>query len=671
MRIGSNNNLFAQRQLRQTGLALSRALERLSSGQRITRAADDPAGLAVSSGLTSQVRSLSRISESLSNTRGWLSTADGALATQREIVQRMRELALQASNGTYSDSKRQLMQTELNELYAEFNRVTSSTQFNGVKLLAGGSSASIQVGSQKGQSIEFDLPNLQASEVFVEEEEVNVIAHELEFEAVTGPTLSGVMAVGDTNGNGLSDIISVKAGSTTMSLRLNEGGGAFSDAIDIDMGFDGATAFHQVYTAELVDYDGNGNLDLITFAQTRRYSFDTGYVTRLEVFLNRGNGDGTFQTAERKQIAFKQDGAAYNYFTGTRKMAVGDINGDGIKDVVLQERNEGVAGQNQNGLRIFNGTNTSSLFQEPSISAFGDSFWSGTFTDFILANTQGNGRSSLVVGTTGDTLVRDGLEDGVISSTVLSAGGLRSSRLAAYDFDGDGKETIVSVSQTLFQFRIHADPAGSTPALEETLGLAYSPTAFAMGDLNGDGKFELILTGSGSQAQVYNRRAGNFDLAASVVVGLSNQQVITGRFNDDEYLDFIVRPNNNITSIQLTQTPEVAASWINTISAVDKLKVGTQEEAQELLAILDTAQEKILGASSEIGALQNRLEVAYSVLQKSNESLQSARSQILDTDYANDTADVTSLTILQQAQVAVTAQSNFSLQAVLALLVDR
>ena len=158
LRISTNIlSLMTQRSLNTTTKALGRALEQLASGKRINHAGDDPAGLAISSGLEAQVRGITQAARNMNDALGFLNTAEGALATQTDLVQRMRELAMQAANGTLSDKDRGYLNNEVQQLLAEFQRVTTTTNFNGVKLLDGTfATTTLQVGAKAGEEISYD-----------------------------------------------------------------------------------------------------------------------------------------------------------------------------------------------------------------------------------------------------------------------------------------------------------------------------------------------------------------------------------------------------------------------------------------------------------------------------------------------------------------------------------
>jgi flagellin len=129
--------LFAQRQLKFNNFEVTRDMEKLSSGYRINRAADDASGLAVSEKMRSQIRGLLRAEKNSQDAISLIQTAEGYLQESQDILQRVRELALQSSNGVYSMEDRLQVQVEISQLVDEINRVASHAQFNGMNLLTG------------------------------------------------------------------------------------------------------------------------------------------------------------------------------------------------------------------------------------------------------------------------------------------------------------------------------------------------------------------------------------------------------------------------------------------------------------------------------------------------------------------------------------------------------
>jgi flagellin len=135
-----NHNLsamYSERQLRGTNLETSKNMEKLSSGMRINRAGDDASGLAVSEKMRSQIRGLMKASENASNGISFIQTTEGYLQETQDIIQRIRELAVQSSNGIYTAEDRMQIQVEISQLVDEIDRIASHAQFNGLNILTG------------------------------------------------------------------------------------------------------------------------------------------------------------------------------------------------------------------------------------------------------------------------------------------------------------------------------------------------------------------------------------------------------------------------------------------------------------------------------------------------------------------------------------------------------
>ena len=158
------HNLQAANTNRQLGITTSaqaKSTEKLSSGYKINRAADDAAGLSISEKMRSQIRGLNKASANAQDGVSLVQTAEGALNETHSILQRMNELSTQAANGTNTSVDRSAIRAELDQLTSEIDRIQSTTQFNTMNLLDGHFSAKakmkLQVGALSGQSIEFTI----------------------------------------------------------------------------------------------------------------------------------------------------------------------------------------------------------------------------------------------------------------------------------------------------------------------------------------------------------------------------------------------------------------------------------------------------------------------------------------------------------------------------------
>ncbi len=129
--------IFAQNQLKFNNFAVDRDMEKLSSGRRINRAGDDASGLAVSEKMRSQIRGLQRAEQNAEDGISFIQTTEGYLQETEDILQRIRELAIQSSNGIYSTEDRMQIQVEVSQLVDEINRIASHAQFNGMNVMTG------------------------------------------------------------------------------------------------------------------------------------------------------------------------------------------------------------------------------------------------------------------------------------------------------------------------------------------------------------------------------------------------------------------------------------------------------------------------------------------------------------------------------------------------------
>ncbi len=169
------NNVEAQnahRQLSSTNMKMTSSMERLASGLRINRAADDAAGLAVSEEMRTQIRGMRVASRNALDGVSLVQVADGALGGVSDMLQRVRDLAVQAANGTYTDLQRNNLDREVQSIVAEIGRVASDTEFNGIKILSGSvataaCAVTLQVGANGAQVIAFTITTMSAADLGV------------------------------------------------------------------------------------------------------------------------------------------------------------------------------------------------------------------------------------------------------------------------------------------------------------------------------------------------------------------------------------------------------------------------------------------------------------------------------------------------------------------------
>ena len=201
--IGSLN---AQRSLAESGRELATAMERLSSGKKINSAADDAAGFAIAERMTAQVRGLNMATKNANDGLAMLSTIENATNDVTDMLQRVRELAVQAANDTNSVTDRGYLQKEVNSLLDEINRVSSQTVYNNQEVLDGSQAGTLQVGTDAGQTISFTIDSIDTDTLG------------LTSGAFTAATASAAATVGAASASGSNTISVLTASGAAAAL---------------------------------------------------------------------------------------------------------------------------------------------------------------------------------------------------------------------------------------------------------------------------------------------------------------------------------------------------------------------------------------------------------------------------------------------------------------------
>ncbi|MEN8189425.1 MAG: flagellin [Thermodesulfobacteriota bacterium] len=311
-------SLNAQRNLGKSQGALAKSMTRLSSGLRINSAKDDAAGLAISDRMTSQIRGLNQAVRNANDGISLAQTAEGAMQESTNILQRMRELAVQSANDTNTSSDRSSLQAEVNQLISELDRIATTTSFNGQRLLDGTFSGAVfQVGYNAGETIEFGIASAKSSSV-------GSIAEG------TGTTVADATAADITIalGGGVAQSVSSSADYVT-SVSGQDAVSAFAKTAAInDAGIAGLTATAETSVVSTVgtiggtaldtyDLDINGvsiysGVDVaggLTNAELRdainANSADTGVIASLS------GGDMTLTAADGRNITVTEAGTGF------------------------------------------------------------------------------------------------------------------------------------------------------------------------------------------------------------------------------------------------------------------------------------------------------------------------------------------------------------------------
>ena len=490
--LGSNiAALRGIRELDRTSNRLGVTFERLSSGQRINRASDDAAGLAISESLAKDVRVFSQGVRNFNDGLSALAIADSALGQLTTVVTRLQELAEQSANGTYSNEQRQALNTEAQALSEEYTRIIETTEFNSLKLF-GGETEEIRLqggfGVEGSLAIRIGIQSNQISATMVRGTGSFLAATRFDMEEAGTDGGSYSVAVGDLNGDGKLDLVTVgrvdEQGHAT--VRLGDGTGSFGNATT----YAAETGSTQGTSNEvtLSDLDGDGNLDLLTAGMA-----NNGNPAHTQATIRLGDGTSSFGSAMTYQGASG----------GVDAAQFRDIDHDGALDQVIA----GYLGDITVRLGLGGGSfGAATTFAQ-------------TAQSLALADVNEDGTIDLVTTGTNEASIRlgDGAGSFGTAVTYLMAnsdnthGGVQIA-----DIDNDGAlDLIISSYHNIVRGEVVSirlgDGSGSFGAETTFSNTGNGPRDLELGDVNGDGNLDLITSGY--------VQAGSFPGLVSIRIG--------------------------------------------------------------------------------------------------------------------------------------------------------
>lgn len=499
--IGSNiNALSAVRGLDRATGNLSSVYERLASGQRINRASDDAAGLAVASTLNAKSRIYTQAVRNVNDGLSLIAIAEGALGSLRDIVTRVSELSEQAASGSYSPKQRVELDREADSLLKEYNRIIQSTSFNGNRILDG---------SQASVFLQHGIGTEQMTGVAVGRE-IGVQAGDATFLArtVQGASNSPIrVESSDVNGDGLSDLIvanshqvietGISSGGS-VSVYLSNGNGTFraprSYQTDVnpisvyiqDLNQDGKEdLILGGSTASVLMGNGDGTflarrsvavegtVVVADFNSDGHYDIGATSLTTGILGIALGNSDGTFRKPLQTQV-----GLSYN-------PAVGDFNGDGIVDLAMTFLGNGVGIFTGNGDGTFGAVSTLYTGSSPRRLVVGD-FNGDDALDLVVAESVDNQLSFFA-----------GNGDGSFKARALVGAITNAWSVVSGDFNGDGKLDLAGTGY--FANTVHTFMGQGDGTFRTSVSMSTSTQPFAgVVDANNDGIDDLVTADAGS-----------------------------------------------------------------------------------------------------------------------------------------------------------------------------
>jgi flagellin len=715
--------LKAQNGSRVAQMDLNRAMERLSSGLRINSAKDDAAGLAIAQRMTADVRGLAMAMRNAGDGISLAQTAESAMGEITNMLQRMRELAVQSSNATFGQQDRAALQAEVSQLIGEIENVATRTSFNGIRLLDGTSkSLTLQTGARAGETVRLginstrtsdlgtgEVPGLSATGAFAASgfaaaqalqandlvingvaigasravddnlsstaKQASAIAKAAAINAQTGAT--GVRAVvGQTVMTGTAmtaaaltgtvTINGVTTGSITTTTNAAASRTAVVDAINLISGQTGVTAIDT----------GDSNLGIkLVAADGRNIDVQLTTLTAAATGLKVGTQSGSFSLVST-------NGGPINIST----IGAGQLSRAGLAAGTFER---GVSAVSSDARAVAATAAATRVLNTGDLVLNGVAIRASKASDDTLSDTtaaSSNKAASAIAiaaaineasGQTGVTARANALVIDATATTVV----------------GSNVTTNLYVNGVAISVTLSA--AASAQQTRENVAAAINNFTGMTGVTAADnGRGGLSLTAAdGRNISVWfdsdDAAAANFGLAGATIRGTTTTYTAVGVTDPTNIASDPVQTAYATVTLSSSKAFTVAAGSQGFSAAgnftalgfeegsygaesgglkVKDINISTQQGAQEALASIDEALQSVSINRAELGAVQNRLEATINNLTSATNNTVASRSRIQDADFAAETTNLARSQILGQAAQAMLAQANQQAQGVLQLL---
>jgi flagellin len=694
-------SLNAQRNLTSSQSALQTSLQRLSSGLRINSAKDDAAGLAITDRMTSQIRGLNQAARNANDGVSLAQTAEGGLTEVSNNLQRIRELAVQSANATNTSSDRASLSSEVTQLLAEIQRVSTTTQFNGQNILDGTfTGAQFQVGANANQTITASTGNAQISAIGAYQYNnssstvsgtalasgdltingvnvgasidgsadniVNAINSVANQTNVTATASSSIVAANAPTGkvnlaSGDLVINGTNIGAVTGNYNVATQGASIATAINLKTNTTGVTASANTTTGAITLSSSTGKTIAITSNNTTAGAARVENATGLEI-----SGSATFATSTQTLAATKGNSVAtfdFANYAQNKEVTIGD------KTYVFDVGQTTGASNGSGKFYIGSGFTDDATLNAQVLAAI--NVGASAVTGVVGTTTGGTN-----ITVTADAL---GIETAA-STTITDGGGGASTGITNTLGTGIAQNGALVIDGTTYTF-VHGTAAAATATtaqisldVADASALATSLSA-AITASHGLNNTDVTAVSAGAVVTLTSDlkgTPGNTQTNASVLAGVTESlagAVTDGAYTASTTYGTISLTSNAAYSVAGNNSANAGLSTASsTLNAISNLDISSISGANTAISLLDGALSQVSTIRGNMGALQNRFASVVSSLTASSENLSAARSRIQDTDFAAETAQLTRNQILQQAGTAMLAQANQLPNTVLSLL---
>ncbi len=701
--------LAAQESSRTSDLKMSQSMERLSTGLKINSAKDDAAGLAISNRMTAQIRGFAKAIQNTNDAISMTQTAGGALDNVTEILQRMRELAVQASTGTLNGSDRSYIQTEVASLRTQIDNIASTTNHNNIKLLNGTArNVTIQTGVNAGETMKLSFDSVATKDIGVGSKATLTAMGGLRsaganFDAlsVNALFLNGV-AVGGTLAADDSASTADKASSAIAKVvainRVADASGVYAKVGTTNVygqAMTGTTTAQGTITINGVTTDQFGTTGdkalsrKNTVAAINAISNATG-VTAVDtgddktgVALFASDGRNIVVTAGATHTSATLGIGAAGTYVGSYELYTLDG-----RDINVSSKTGATLALENSGLRAgsYKADTATTTTYGRSVAAKGAAPLSTT-TGTLNGNTLIiNGVAIGASNATDDTASVEAPTSGsrANSAIAIAAAINRSSdktgvtaTAAPNVLRGQGFTANVTAGQIYLNGAVISVNTSTINGVVDSINSVSQQTGVTASVWGGgvqltatDGRNISLGLGKGMVAAnigldgLYTFTAGTNAAPTISVVATFYSQVTLSSSNKFT----LAAGSNGMDNFNNLGFRQGTFGGTDNGTKINQIDLSTASGASMAISAIDAALNTLNTQQANVGAYMNRLEKVVNNLSTSNQNMQASRSRILDTDYSTETTALAKQQIIQQAATAMLAQANQSAQSVLSLL---
>lgn len=630
MAVSVNTNvsaLNAQRHMLETQNEMSTSMERLASGKRINGATDDAAGLAISARMQSQVSGLKQAARNANDAISLVQTAEGAMQEMTEILQRIRELSIQAANGAASNADRVNLQKEVSQLQEELGRIANTTRFNSEVLMNGSfTQKDFQIGMSNQEEISVNITDLRPEKIG----------------AYTQSTLQhvGIPQGASSSLNVGSNLAAIDNGVVAQVVSVSVGEEA-ARTVQINKGDDARTIADRLnQSGAQINAKATNIVDVyISDTAGSSFTFD----------LSSSSAPGIID-----QISVGSTGVKANILAAEVNAKFADHN---IRAEVITDPNGDLfVRMTQEGGYDINIDNYAPSVSTTSLDLGGKGI-------VVLDGTSGKKAAAIGGAVTIDA------PQGFLLSTDDTTGTVFRTTRPGLKFDLTTTQIDEANDFALWaEKKITFTLNDGTPATITLDDYTAAPAATSFAEVVADINTKLAAASLTVRAE-YEPSTNTLEfIATGGLTDTTAELIIAEGATDGTELDFVAvgfTTDAADTSVSDKGGDPVPEETVRYVSQID---IGTRSSALLTMTVVDAALETINSTRAGLGAVANRLESTIQNLLTTSENTAASLSRIMDADFAAESTNLARAQVLQQAATAMLAQANASTQTVLRLL---